>query len=117
MLRTAIAAAVLSMALLPAAFASETAASPGDIGLHAKAHRVIHYRSSSAAPLAADERSLADAREHRQTRAMNLIGAAGYGDFTDLTADGKNFRATAMKGGQRIAVVVDPDDGRVTPAQ
>jgi hypothetical protein len=115
--RIAIAAAALTMALLPAAFADEMGASPSDTGVHAKAHHVIHDRRSSAAPLAADERSLADAREHRQTRAMNLIGAAGYDDFTDLAADGKNFRATAMKSGQRVSVLVDPDDGRVTPAQ
>jgi hypothetical protein len=115
--RIVTAAAALTMALLPAAFADEMAASPGDTGTHAKMHHVIHYRSSSAAPLAADERSLADAREHRQTRAMNLIGAAGYDDFTDLTKDGKNFRATAMKGGQRLSVLVDPDGGRVTQIQ
>ncbi len=48
---------------------------------------------------------------------MNLIGAAGYDDFTDFTKDGKNFRATAMKGGQRISVLVDPHGGGVTPNQ
>jgi hypothetical protein len=115
--RIVIAAAALTVALLPAAFANEMGTTPSDTGAHAKAHHVIHYRSSSAAPLAADERSLADAREHRQTRAMNLIGAAGYDDFTDFAKDGNDFRATAIKGGQRISVLVNPDDGRVRRAQ
>ncbi|HUB96074.1 MAG TPA: hypothetical protein VL993_09160 [Stellaceae bacterium] len=131
--RIMFAAAALAIAAAPAAFAqdasgmpanssampadsgSAAAVQPADNGTHAKMHRVIHYRHSSAAPLAADERSVADAREHRQTRAMNLIGAAGYNDFSNLTRDGKNFRATAMKGQQSVSVLVNPDTGSVTP--
>jgi len=122
MYRISIAFAALTLAAAPAAFADENSpaqnsSAPSDVAAPAKAPHAIHYRSSSAAPLAADERSLADMREQRQTRAMNLIGAAGYDDFSGLTADGNNFRATAMKGGQRMSVLVDPDGGHVTPAQ
>ena len=115
--RILIAAAALSVAVSPAAFADATSASPVDAGMHHKSHQAIHYRSSSAAPLAVDERSSVDARERRETRAMNLIGAAGYDDFSNFTSDGRNFRATATKGGQRISVLVNPDSGRVTPEQ
>jgi hypothetical protein len=101
----------LSVTLMPAVYAADAPIGPaGD-------HHARHFRHSSAAPLAADERSLADAREHRQTQAMNLIGAAGYNDFADMTAVGKDFRATAMKDGQRVSVLVDPDNGRVTAEQ
>jgi hypothetical protein len=117
------AALAIGTILIPAAYAADTSAAdtPAPTTMPAAAttsppHHVIHHRRSSAAPLAADERSLADAREHRETQAMNLIGAAGYSDFSDIKAVGKDFKATAVeKDGQRVSVLVDPDSGRVTP--
>ena len=100
-------AAALCLAMIPPAFADETSATPGVISASAK---VRH-----AAPVMASDRAAIDARERRETRAMNLIGAAGYSDFTDLKTDGKDFQATAMKGEQRVSIRIDPDSGRVTP--
>jgi len=50
----------------------------------------------------------------RETRALNLIEAKGYGDFTNFRADGKNFAAQVDKNGKRFTVIADPDSGQVT---
>ena len=50
----------------------------------------------------------------RETRALNLIEAKGYGDYTDFHAAGKNFTAQVDSHGKRFTVVANPDTGRVT---
>ncbi len=51
----------------------------------------------------------------RMTQSLNLLGAQGYGDFSNFRQDGKNFAATVTRSGQQLSVVVDPDTNRVTP--
>jgi hypothetical protein len=55
-----------------------------------------------------------DASGHRATQALNLLGAKGYGKFTNFRADGKNYQATVSQGGTQFLVTVDPDTGAVT---
>jgi hypothetical protein len=119
MYRIAIMAGAMIVAATPIAFAGEAPAGPSDSGAHAriKAHHAIHYHGKSSAAALAEQKAQVDARERRETRAMNLIGAAGYQDFSDFRSEGRDFRATVLKEGQRIAVRVDPDSGKVTPEQ
>jgi hypothetical protein len=50
----------------------------------------------------------------RETRALNLLEAKGYGDFTDFHAQGKDFSAQVDKNGRRVTVITNPDSGQVT---
>ena len=68
-------------------------------------HRISTHRIS--------KRSL-DAKERRETEALNRLQAAGYGDFSNVTPDGRAFRATVTMDGQPMVVRVDPDSGAVT---
>jgi Peptidase propeptide and YPEB domain len=55
-----------------------------------------------------------DRAERRETVALNLLEAAGYGQYTDFKNDGGDYSAMVMKDGERLAVRVDPDKGTVT---
>jgi hypothetical protein len=52
----------------------------------------------------------------RITAALNILEAAGYGDFRDFHADGRNFAASVTQQGQTFPVVIDPESGQVTRA-
>ena len=71
-------------------------------------------RHTAAAHKAADRYSVNTPEARRETRALNLIEAKGYGDFTDFHAAGKNFTAQVDSHGKRVTVLADPDTGRVT---
>ena len=49
----------------------------------------------------------------RETAALNLLEAQGYGNFTDFRADGANFTATVNNPDGSYAVQVNPDSGQV----
>ncbi len=57
-----------------------------------------------------------NARERRETKALNWLEATGNRDFSDVRRDGRNYRATVTNDGAQRAVIVDPDNGRITPA-
>ena len=58
------------------------------------------------------KRSL-DATERRETEALNHLQAAGYGNFSNVTPDGRDYRATVMKDGRQMVVRVNPERGSV----
>jgi hypothetical protein len=66
--------------------------------------------------LSANAPILVNAREHRETKALNWLEAAGDNDFNDLRRDGSNYRATVIRDGTPQMVIVDPDSGAITPA-
>jgi len=55
-----------------------------------------------------------DAAGHRATTALNLLGAKGYGNFTNFHRDGRLYQATVTQGGQQFMVTVNPSTGSVT---
>ena len=57
----------------------------------------------------------ADPREARMTRALNLLEAKGYGDFSGFKQAGTEFAATVMRNGKQTVVTVNPDSDQVTP--
>ncbi len=69
---------------------------------------------AAATATAAHARSDATPTARRETKALNLIEANGYGDYTDFHAVGKNFAAQVDRHGQRLTVIANPDTGQVT---
>ncbi len=57
-----------------------------------------------------------NARERRETKALNWLEATGNLDFSDVRRDGRNYRATVTNDGTQQVVIVDPDNGRISPA-
>ena len=51
----------------------------------------------------------------RDTKALNMLEAQGYTDFSNFRPDGKNFAADVTQGGKSRAVTIDPDSGTITP--
>jgi hypothetical protein len=52
----------------------------------------------------------------RETRALNVLEAKGYGgNYTDFQADGSNYSAMVTHNGKTQKVMIDPDAGTVTP--
>ena len=52
----------------------------------------------------------------RETRALNVLEAEGYGgNYTDFQSDGSNYSAMVMHNGNPQKVIIDPDAGTVTP--
>ncbi|MGA3305690.1 MAG: hypothetical protein ABSC26_06740 [Stellaceae bacterium] len=49
----------------------------------------------------------------RETQALNLLEAQGYGNFTDFRAEGANFAATVSDPNGQYTVLVNPDNGQV----
>jgi hypothetical protein len=64
--------------------------------------------------MATHERSTSTPEALRETHALNLLEAKGYGDFTNFRADGKNFTATVAAQGKSATVIVNPDSGQIT---
>ncbi len=64
----------------------------------------------------AHERAGLNARERRETKALNWLEATGNLDFSDVKRDGRNYRATVNQNGSQQVVVVNPDTGVITPA-
>jgi hypothetical protein len=56
-----------------------------------------------------------NARERRETRALNWLEATGNRDFSDVQRDGRNYRATVTNDGTQQIVIVNPDTGQITP--
>jgi hypothetical protein len=50
----------------------------------------------------------------RETQALNLLEAQGYGNFTDFRSEGANFTAIVSDPNGRYTVTVNPDNGQVT---
>ncbi len=50
----------------------------------------------------------------RETQALNLLEAKGYGSFTNLRPAGKDYTATVTQGGHSMDVRVDPQSGVIT---
>jgi hypothetical protein len=67
--------------------------------------------------LGANATILVNAREHRETKALNWLEAAGDNDFTDLRRDGSHYRVTVIRDGMPQVVTVDPDSGAIAPAE
>lgn len=53
-------------------------------------------------------------RANRETRALNLLEAKGYGDFSGFHRDGQNFAAMVLSQNKPVRVIVNPDAGTVT---
>jgi hypothetical protein len=52
----------------------------------------------------------------RETSALNLLEAKGYGgSYTDFQHDGSNYSAMVTHKGKQQKVIIDPDAGTVTP--
>ncbi len=77
-------------------------------GTPAKAVKVKHHRKLAHG---------LDARERRETKALNWLEATGNRDFSDVRRDGRNYRATVTNDGTQQVVIVDPDSGRISPAE
>ncbi len=58
----------------------------------------------------------ADRLADRETKALNVLEAKGYGgSYQNFQRDGKNYSAMVMKNGKPEKVIVNPDAGTVTP--
>jgi hypothetical protein len=87
--------------------AASTAQTDATAGPAAKAMKAEHRRKTAHG---------LDARERRETKALNWLEATGNRDFGDVRRDGRNYRATVTNDGTRQVVIVDPDNGRISPA-
>jgi len=52
----------------------------------------------------------------RETQALNLLEAKGYGGFTNFRPAGNDFTATVTREGRTMNVQVNPQSGQVTTA-
>lgn len=48
------------------------------------------------------------------TRALNLLEAKGYGDFTNFHRAGSDYAATVSQNGQSFPVTINPESGQIT---
>jgi hypothetical protein len=55
-----------------------------------------------------------NAEGSRATRALNMLMARGYGDYSDFKPQGDNFTATVDYQGRRTPVLIDPGAGKIT---
>jgi hypothetical protein len=74
-------------------------------------HHKLHSANQQA--LSAQDRRSVDAKERRETEALNHLQAAGYSNFSNVAADGRDYRATVTKDGQPMVVRVNPERGSV----
>ena len=65
-------------------------------------------QQASATPMVQDE------SDNRGTRALNLLMAKGYTQYTDFERQGSNFTATVTEEGETMQVVINPDAGTIT---
>lgn len=59
-------------------------------------------------------RAAQDAKEHRETEALNRLEAAGYHDFSNVTPAAGGYQATVTKDGQQSTVMVQLNTGAIT---
>jgi hypothetical protein len=50
----------------------------------------------------------------RATKALNLLQANGYTQFSNFRPAGNEFEATVTRNGQQSVVIIDPDSGRIS---
>ena len=81
------------------------AASPGQPAAAPQAMHQ-HQRQATAVRTGAD----------RETQALNLLEAKGYGAFTNFRPAGNDFAATVTRDGRTMTVQVNPQSGQVTTA-
>ncbi len=65
-------------------------------------------KQASATPMMRDE------SDNRGTRALNLLMAKGYTQYSDFEKQGRNYTATVTENGETMHVVINPDAGTVT---
>lgn len=97
------------------AFAQTLGAPPHALGSPAPAPAssqvaAAHATAATAATAATGDNPGAS----NATRALNLLEARGYPDFSDFTANGNIFRATVVNGGRSSQVSINPQTGAIT---
>jgi hypothetical protein len=55
-----------------------------------------------------------NAEGSRATKALNMLMARGYGDYSDFRPRGDDFTATVDYQGRRTPVLIDPAAGKIT---
>lgn len=70
-----------------------------------------HMQQQAAAPMIQDE------GDNRGTRALNLLMAKGYTQYSDFQKQGTNYTAQVTKNGETMQVVINPDAGTITEKQ
>ncbi len=50
----------------------------------------------------------------RATRALNMLEAAGDGQYSNFVQSGRNFTADVMKNGSSMHVLINPASGQIT---
>ena len=68
-------------------------------------------QQASATPMVQDE------SDNRGTRALNLLMAKGYTEYSDFERQGKNYTATVTENGETMEVVINPDAGTITETE
>jgi hypothetical protein len=53
------------------------------------------------------------ASANRETQALNLLEAQGYGSFTNFHQAGGDYTATVTRAGHAVTVRIDPQSGQV----
>ena len=71
----------------------------------AAASQTMHHQKAVAVQTGAAD---------RETQALNLLEAKGYGSFTNFRAAGNGYAATVTRDGRTMNVQVDPQNGQVT---
>jgi hypothetical protein len=119
MTRIAVVLASLSFALAggalaaPAAPTNPATAAPATTA-GAPAAKTAMPRHQHARHMAALRHDMGVSQEGRETKALNLLEAKGYGSFENFHADGKDYSATVNANGRQFQVMIDPDSGNVT---
>jgi hypothetical protein len=98
MKRIALLAAVLTLGA-----GAAMAAAPGEAG---PAPSAQHHHQKA--------RVLRTSAADRETQALNLLEAKGYGSFANLRPVGKGYTATVTQGGHTMNVRIDPQSGVIT---
>jgi hypothetical protein len=89
--------ALLTAALTLAAGAAMAATPSQPVAQHHQKAKVVQISASD-----------------RETQALNLLEAKGYGSFTNFQPAGKDYTATVTHDGHAMNVRVDPISGMVT---
>jgi hypothetical protein len=68
--------------------------------------------SAPVMPIQQHERT--DVQGDRMTRALNLLEANGYGDFSNFQQSGNDFTARVTRNGKPFTLLVNPDTNQIT---
>jgi hypothetical protein len=68
--------------------------------------------SAPVMPIARHEGT--DLQGDRMTRALNLLEANGYGDFSNFQQSGNDFTARVTRNGKPFTLLVNPDTNQIT---